>query len=176
MRPPSTSTLQPTRDDYRVAYFAALAIVIHVLESGLPSPIPGLKPGFANIITIVVLCLYGWRLAAWVSVLRVIAGSMILGTFLSPTFLMSLSGAALSIAVLGLMHWLPGARFSAVGYSVLAALGHISGQFLMAYWLLIPHPALWRLYPVLMTVALILGLINGIITLRIVQRMQDART
>lgn len=168
--------LVPDRDDYRVAYFAALAIVIHVLESALPSPVPGLKPGFANIITIIVLCLYGWRLAAWVSALRVVAGSLILGTFLSPTFLMSLTGALVSILVLGAMRWLPGAGFSAVGFSLLAAMGHITGQFLMAYALLIPHPALWRLYPILMTVAVILGLINGIISLRIVQRMQIART
>lgn len=176
MRHPARSELEPNRDDYRIAYFAALAIVIHVLESGIPSPVPGIKPGFANIITIIVLCLYGWRIAAWVSLLRVVAGSMILGTFLSPTFLMSLSGALVSIGVLGIMRWLPGAGFSAVGFSLLAAMGHISGQFLMAYALLIPHPGLWRLYPVLMTVALILGLINGIISLRIVQRMQNART
>jgi heptaprenyl diphosphate synthase len=172
----TNTELTPHRDDYRIAYFAALAIVIHVLESALPSPVPGVKPGFANIITIIVLCRYGWRLAAWVSLLRVVAGSMVLGTFLSPTFLMSLTGATVSITVLGLMYRMPGARFSAVGYSLLAAMGHISGQFLMAYTLLIPHPGLWRLYPVLMTAAVILGLINGIISSRIVQRMQVART
>ena len=176
MKPQTTPQLEPNRDDYRIAYFAALAIVIHVLESALPSPVPGIKPGFANIITIIVLCVYGWRMAAWVSLLRVIAGSLILGTFLSPTFLMSLSGALVSIGVLGAMRWLPGAAFSAVGFSLLAAMGHISGQFVMAYALLIPHPGVWRLYPVLMTVAVILGLINGIISLRIVQRMQVART
>ena len=86
-------TLSTTREDYVVAWLAALAIAIHIIESALPSPLPGVKPGLANVVTVAALILYGWRVAVWVSVLRVIAGSMLIGTFLSPTFVLSLSGA-----------------------------------------------------------------------------------
>jgi len=155
--------VQTTPDDHLIAWLAALAITIHILESGLPAPLPGLKPGLANIITIVVLIQFGWRTAAWVSLLRVLCGSLLLGTFLTPTFLLSLGGALVSIALLWLACRLPGRGFGPVGYSVLAALAHMAGQFVLAWLVFIPHPALWRLFPVLMTAALLFGLVGGII-------------
>ncbi len=157
-------TLKSTAEDSRIAWLTALAVSIHVLESSLPSPIPGLKPGLANIITITVLCQFGWRTAAWVSILRVLVGSLILGTFLSPTFMLSFSGALASIFVLWLGSRLPGRGFGPLGYSLLASIAHISAQFVTAYQLFIPHPGLWRLFPVLLTFAIVLGIINGIIS------------
>ena len=47
--------LQTTREDRLIAGYAALAIVIHVLEAGFPSPVPGVKPGLANVVTLIVL-------------------------------------------------------------------------------------------------------------------------
>ncbi len=157
-------TLRSTPEDSRIAWFTALAVTIHVLESSLPSPIPGLKPGLANIITITVLCQFGWRTAAWVSLLRVLVGSLVLGTFLSPTFMLSLSGAVTSVLILWGGTKLPGRGFGPVGYSLLASIAHISAQFTCAYLLFIPHPGLWRLFPVLLTFAVALGMINGIIS------------
>jgi heptaprenyl diphosphate synthase len=155
--------LQPDRDDIRIAWLAALATSIHLLESSLPSPLPGIKPGLANIITIIVLLRFGWRAAVWVSLLRVMAGSLLLGTFLSPTFMLSLTGALSSLTILALAMRLPGRGFSAIGLSILAALAHIGGQFLLAYLWFIPHHGLWNLLPVLLSLATILGMINGII-------------
>lgn len=164
-------TLKSRKEDHRIAWLAALAISIHVLESGLPSPIPGLKPGLANIITITVLCHFGWRTAAWVSMLRVLVGSIIIGTFLSPTFMMSLAGASASILLLGIGTKLPGRGFGPIGYSLLAAIGHIGAQFVTAYMLFIPHPGLWRLFPVLLTFAIVLGIVNGIISRLLLKRV-----
>ena len=96
----SLMLIQTTHEDHRIAWLTALAISIHILESAIPSPLPGFKPGLANVITIAVLIQFGWRTAAWVSFLRVVCGSLLLGTFLSPTFVMSLGGAIFSMAVL----------------------------------------------------------------------------
>ncbi|MEW6353388.1 MAG: Gx transporter family protein [Pseudomonadota bacterium] len=160
--------LQTTREDHLVAWLTALAITIHIAESALPSPVPGIKPGLANVVTVAVLLRYGWRLAAQVALLRVLVGSLVLGTFLSPTFVLSLAGAVCSTAVLGAAHALarhmPGCGFSALGYSVLAALAHMAGQFYVAYALFIPHPGLLHLLPVLMSAAVIFGVVSGIIT------------
>lgn len=168
-------SVQPTRADHRIAWLTALAITIHIAESALPNPLPGVKPGLANVVTIAVLCLYGWRMAAWVSLLRVLVGSLLLGTFLSPTFVLSLAGALCSITTLGAAHLLgtrlPGAGFGPVGFSLLAAMAHIAGQFYCAYWLFIPHAALFTLLPVLMSMAVVLGVINGIITRTMLQRV-----
>jgi heptaprenyl diphosphate synthase len=58
---------------------------------------------------------------------------------------------------------LPGDGFSAIGYSVLASLAHMTGQFTLAWLLFIPNTAVWRLFPVLLTAALLFGIISGII-------------
>ena len=164
--------MQSRRDDIVIAGLAALAITIHVAESALPSPLPGVKPGLANVITLVALLMYGWRVAAWVAGLRVLVGSLFIGTFLSPAFMLSLSGAVCSIAVLGVVgpwakkSWQQPRRMLApgpVGLGVLAAMAHMTGQFYAAYWLFIPHKALFNLLPVLMTAALIFGIISGLI-------------
>lgn len=154
---------------------AALAITIHVLESALPTPVPGIKPGLANVITLAAMLLWGWRVAAWISLLRVLVGSLFIGTFLTPTFLLSLSGACCSLMVLGVAY-ISSVKFTAfaptaVGYGVLAAMAHMLGQFLAAYWLFIPHKALFHLLPVLMTAALIFGLLSGVITARLVSNL-----
>lgn len=166
-------TLQTTREDHRIAWLTALAITIHIAESALPSPIPGAKPGLANIITIICLMQYGWRTAAWVALLRVLVGSLLIGTFLSPAFALSLSGAVASLAVVGLASRLPGIEFGAVGYSLLAAMAHMAAQFFTAYTLFIPHEGLLRLLPILMTMAVFFGGASGIIAHQVIVRIRS---
>lgn len=166
-------TLTARTEDFRIAAWTALAISIHVLESAVPMLLPGMKPGLANVIVVAVLVCYGWRAAAWVSLLRVLVGSLLIGTFLTPTFLLSLSGALASIAALYLAwrlgRWVPGWAPGPLGYSVLAAMAHMAGQFFVAYALLIPHPALLKLLPVLMTLALAFGIMSGLIAAAMVR-------
>lgn len=163
------ANLTTTPEDHRIAWLTALAVGIHLFESALPSPVPGVKPGLANIITVLVLIQFGWTTAAWVAGLRVLVGGLLLGTFLSPTFFLSLSGATGAVLALGLSRWLPGC--GAVGHSVLAALAHMAAQVALAYALFIPHPGLLRLLPVLMTAAVLFGLVNGIIAAMILRRV-----
>ena len=155
--------LDTTPDDHRIAWLTALAVAIHLVEAALPSPLPGMKPGLANVITIVVLIRFGWSSAAWVSLLRVLVSGLLLGTFLSPTFALSLGGAVASVAILWLATRLLPRAFGAVGYSLLAALAHMTGQFAIAYVLFIPHPGLLHLLPLLLTAALLFGVTSGII-------------
>lgn len=169
--PATARQLTATADDLRIAWLAALAVAIHVLEAAFPSPLPGVKPGLANVVVIMTLLLYGWRAALSVAVLRVVAGSLFLGTFLSPTFLLSLSGALAALAGLGLAWAIAGRRLSAIGLSVIAALAHMTGQFLVAWGLFIPTDAIWRLYPILMSASLIFGLVSGTIAQAIIRQL-----
>ncbi|WP_342774218.1 Gx transporter family protein [Plasticicumulans acidivorans] len=154
--------LPVSAEDRLVARYAALAIAIHLIEATLPSPLPGIKPGLANVVVQLVLARHGWRAAAWVAVLRVLVSSLLLGTFLSPTFLLSAAGAASALLVLAPAHAC--GRFGPVGLSLLAAQAHMAAQFTLAYTLLIPHAALLALLPVLMTAAVVTGLAGGIIS------------
>lgn len=156
--------INTTLDDHRVAKLAALAIGLHLLESIMPSPLPGVKPGIANIVTLFVLYRFDFATAAWVSLLRVFATSLLLGNFLSPTFALSLGGAIMSLGVLGLAQYLPRQYFGPVSLSILAAFAHMIGQLLLVRLWLIPHAGLAYLVPLFMAAALLFGLINGIVT------------
>jgi hypothetical protein len=57
----SAIELPVTADDRRIARLAALAIGLTLAEAAIPSPIPGVKPGLANIVILLVLLQYGWR-------------------------------------------------------------------------------------------------------------------
>ncbi len=159
-----TISITTNNDDHRIAKLTALAIGLHILEAVIPSPLPGVKPGVANIVTLYVLYQYGFATAAWVSLLRVFASSLLLGHFLSPTFVLSLSGAILSLAALFLAQKLPSKFFGAVTLSIIAAFAHIAGQLIVVWLWLIPNSGIVYLIPVFALAALFFGFINGLIT------------
>jgi len=164
--------LKASVEDYQIASLAALAIGIHVVEAALPSPIPGIKPGLANIITLIVFALYGIRFAAWVSLLRVFVGSLIIGTFLSPTFVLSLSGVMASLFVLYVYSKFGVELLSLFGLAILMALAHMAAQLIVVYWFFIPHDALLALSPVFMTAAVVFGSLNGYIALKVISKIK----
>lgn len=160
---PSVIKLPATADDHRIAQLAAIAIGLSLVEAALPSPLPGIKPGLANIVTLLVLQRFGWRTAAWVSLLRVVAGSLLLGSFLSPGFILAFSGALLSLGALWLASKLPSAWFGPVSHSILAAFAHIAAQLAVVYFWLIPHAGVLYLTPVFAAAALLFGISNGLV-------------
>ncbi|MBL8446126.1 MAG: Gx transporter family protein [Zoogloeaceae bacterium] len=163
----STIELRATPEDIRVARHGAAAIALTVAEAAIPLPLPGVKPGLGNIITLVVLARWGWREAAWVALLRVVAGSLLLGQFLAPGFFLSLTGGVLSLIVLALARHLPARWFGPVSQSILAAIAHISGQILVARLWLVPHDGIFYLVPVFALAAVVFGTVNGLVAARI---------
>lgn len=165
--PPATIELQVSPADRRVARYAAAAIALTVAEAAIPTPLPGVKPGLANIVVLIVLARHGWREAAWVSLLRVVAGSLLVGQFLAPGFFLGLTGAVASLVVLAAAARLPVRWFGPVSQSVFAAFAHIGGQVLLARLWLVPHDGVFYLVPVFALFALIFGIINGLIAARL---------
>lgn len=163
----SAIELPVSADDRRIARLAALAIGLTLAEAAIPSPVPGVKPGLANIVILLVLLQYGWRAAAWVSALRVLAGGLLLGSLFAPGFWLSAAGALVSLSVLAVARHLPSRHFGPVSLSVLAAFGHIGGQLALAGAWLLPGAALIKLLPVFAGAALIFGAANGVIVARL---------
>ena len=161
--------IKTTLLDHQIAQLSAIAIGLSLIESVLPSPMPGVKPGIANIITLYAIYRFNFRTAIWVSILRVFATSLILGQFLSPTFMLSLAGSLLSLLTLYFSIKLPSRFFSPVGLSVLSSFAHITGQLLLVRLWLIPHASIYYLIPVYSAAALTFGLINGWITYRLLK-------
>lgn len=173
---PSITELAVGDEDRRIARLAAAAVGLSLLDAAIPTPLPGVKPGLANIVTLLVLARYGWSAAAWVSGLRVVAGSLLLGQFLAPGFFLSLTGAVLSLLVLAGARRLPARWFGPVSWSILAALAHIGGQLLLARLWLIPHDGVFLLVPVFAGAALLFGSINGLIVARLLQEHKESET
>lgn len=164
--PRSSILLTTTPEDHHIARMAAVALGLTIIEGAIPSPLPGVKPGLANIVTLIVLVRYGWRAAAWVSLLRVFAGSLMFGNFLTPGFFLSLAGALFSLLVLGLAQHLPARWFGPVSHSIYAAFAHIAGQMAVVYLWLIPHAGIAYLIPIFASAALVFGTVNGLVAAR----------
>lgn len=165
--------IHTTAADHQIAKLTALAIGLHMVESAFPSPLPGVKPGIANIVTLYVLNRYGFKTAAWVSVLRVLVSSLLLGQFLTPSFMLSLTGACTSLIALGMANsLLPKRYFSVLSLSIVAAFAHIAGQLLMVRVVLIPHSSVLYLVPIFALAALVFGLVNGLVTAKLLEARQ----
>ncbi len=152
--------IEVTAEDLRISGLSALACNVHMLEASLPSPIPGVKPGLANVVTLVLLRHSNWRTAAWATILRLFGGHLALGTLLSPTFIIALAGSISSLACLKILHT-PKRIFSAIGLSSMAAAAHICAQFVMVWLFFLPWQALLQLLPFALTFAMVFGIANG---------------
>lgn len=143
--------------------FVAVAGVLHAVEAWLPLPVPvpGVKLGLANIVSLVVIELYGWRQALAVAVARVVLGSLLGGALLGPSFALGLSGAAASTLAMAYAHarWRP--ALSLVGVSVLGAAVHNLAQIAVAALLVASAAIFWYL-PYLALFALPTGLATGL--------------
>ena len=115
-----------------IGILTAIAIVLSIAESFIPSiGIPGVKIGLANIVILLVLYEVGIKEAIFINLLRVVITGLVRGTFLSMGFLMSLTGAILSLGVMILFYLLI-KKFSIISVSVVGSIFHVFGQIIIA--------------------------------------------
>ena len=165
--------LEQTRRRVFLALFTALAVALHTLEALWPAPAPWFRLGLANILTLVALFLYGGRAAWTVSLGRVILGSLLLGRLFTPGFWLALGGALLATAVMTAGHRLAPRRLGPIGVSALGAAGHALGQMIVAWLVLVRHPGLWQLFPVLLLVAVVAGVFTGWAAAVLLERLES---
>lgn len=157
-----------------LSLLVALGAVLHVVEGfvPVPLPLPGVKLGLANIVTLFAIYLYGLRGGLAVATARVLLGSLISGAFLSPGFFLALSGAIASTLV---MAWLykHTSCFSLIGISMAGAVGHNLGQLLAAS-LILRSSAVFYYLPFLLLAGIPTGLFTGYILKSLLDRMEKA--
>ncbi len=159
----------------RLAYLAVLIAVgsaLWIFEELLPRPVPWVKPGLANIATIITIYLLGPWDGIPVALGRVIIGSLVLGRFGSAGFLMSLSGALVSAVTMGTLRR-TGAPLSIYGVSLCGSLVHGLAQLLVAAWLVNFPGNAYNLLPWVALPALPTGLLTGFISAVLIGRMPD---
>ena len=163
------STINISNRDHQIAKLSAIAVALSLIEFFFPSPIPGVKPGIANIIILYTIFKFDLRMGIWVSIIRVFVTSIILGSFLSPTFFLSLSGALFSLLSLIIFKNLSPKFFSLISFSLIASLAHIIGQFVIVRLWIIPHDGIFYLLPIFILSAFIFGLVNALVTNKLLQ-------
>lgn len=157
-----------TRRLTELALMTAIALMIFSIELQLPalSPIPGVKLGLANIVTVYGVYRYRTGEVAAVLFCRVILGAFFAGQFVS--LLYSLSGGALCLlGMLGLKRILPPENIWLC--SVLGAVLHNAGQIATAI-LLTQTPALALYLPLLLLTGCIAGLFTGLCAQYLIRR------
>lgn len=170
------------QDKYRIAVLSAYALVLHGFEAVLPMPIPWLKLGLANIITVVALLLFNFRIAMTVTLIRIILSSMFTGTFLGPSFVLSLGGGVASTLAIGFSHnafiSIRGRSiFGPVGLSLIGSFFHNISQLTLAYFLFIQRiEAILIISPVIILIGTATGLVNGLIADILLKNISRPRT
>lgn len=150
---------------------AALAVIIGYLEQFIPLPVaaPGVKLGLANVVTVAVLYLMGWRAALSVSVARVLMSGLAFSGLSAMMY--ALAGALAALAAMA-----PMARcraFSIVGVSVMGALMHNAAQYALAA-AIVKTAGLMSYLPVLMISGTLTGMATGVVAHILVARLGGA--
>ena len=98
-----TQPIKGTRRVTRLALLTAIALTIFMVEAQIPSPvpIPGIKLGLANIVTVWLMFTFGARDAALVLTARIFLGAVFSGNM--STILYSAGGGFLAWCALWLM-------------------------------------------------------------------------
>ena len=150
--------------------FTAVALIIFVIEAQLPplAPIPGIKPGLANIITLAVLDIYGRKEAFAVLIMRIILGSVFTGTAVS--FIYSVSGGILSFLVMSLfIKHISRERLWVI--SVFGGIAHNAGQLAAAVALTSEYAVLWYA-PILIISGILAGALTGVAATFLLKRLK----
>ena len=155
----------------KVAVFAlcvALAFTLSFLETLIPINIgiPGVKIGLSNLVVVAALYLLDKREAFAISMIRIlISGLVFTGAF---SLLYSFTGGILSFIVMLLA--MKSEKLSILGVSILGASVHNIGQIIVAA-IVMQTPRIIYYFPVLLISGVIAGIIVGIISKTVVQRL-----
>lgn len=143
-----------------LAVFTVVALTIFVVESAIPVPvpIPGIKLGLANIVTLLVLLNYRPADAFFVMLARILLSAMFAGQAM--TLLYSLCGGALCFIAMCVVNRFLSGKYIFIT-SVFGALFHNLGQTAVAY-LTLESISVLAYLPFLTLSAVVTGLFTGL--------------
>lgn len=154
----------------RCAVLTALALAISVCEGLVPLsvliPLPGLRLGLANLVTVYALCRLSGREALGILVARCLLGAVVGGNLTALAF--SLSGGLLALGTMWLLLRAPG--LSLFGVCIAGAAAHNTGQILAAMGVL-ASPAIAVYLAPLLAASVLTGAVTGAASVLLVRRV-----
>lgn len=160
-----------TRKLTQMALLTAIALTIFMVEAQIPAlvPIPGVKLGLSNIVTVFAVFAMGPKEAAAILFVRIFLGAVFAGNF-STIFYSAAGGACAILATIGLRKILTEKQLWVAG--ALGAVAHSIGQMAMAV-LLTNTPGLLVYLPVMIVCSIITGLFTGLCAQFLLGRGKD---
>ncbi len=159
-----------TKDITQMALLTAIALTIFLVEAQLPGlvPVPGIKLGLSNIVTVYAVFTLGPKKAALMLAARVFLGAVFSGQM--NTILYSGAGGALAIGVTILSRrilttkqiWIAG---------VLGAIAHSVGQMAVAIAVTLT-PGLAAYLPVMILIGMFTGAFTGMCAQLLTERLK----
>lgn len=151
-----------TRSIVQLGLLTATAMILHTAESwvAIPSPVPGIKLGLANSVSLFALAVFGMRAALYITFTRIFLGSIVGGVFIGPAFALSAAGGLGSILLMGWVCRSFKPPLSVIGASVIGAAAHSFIQVLTAAVLVSSISLLWYI-PYVVLLAIPMGLVTG---------------
>lgn len=149
-----------TRKITLMALLTAIALTIFMIEAQIPAlvPIPGIKLGLANIVTVFAVFALGSKEAAMILFARIFLGAVFAGNF--STILYSGAGGLLAIlTAIGLQRVLTLKQLWVSG--ALSAIAHSIGQMAMAV-AVTATPGLLAYLPVMIICSIVTGVFTGL--------------
>lgn len=154
----------------RCAVLTALALAISVCEGLVPLsiliPLPGLRLGLANLVTVYALCRLSGREALGILVARCLLGAVVGGNLTALAF--SLTGGLLALGTMWVLLRVPG--LSLFGVCIAGAAAHNTGQILAAMGVL-ASPAIAVYLAPLLVASLFTGAVTGAASILLVRRV-----
>ena len=154
-----------------MAMLCAIALTIFMVEAQIPPlvPMPGVKMGLSNIVTVFAVFALGPGEAAAILFVRIFLGAVFAGNF--STILYSAAGGACAILVtIGLRRVLNQKQLWVAG--CIGAIAHSIGQMAMAI-LLTGTPSLAVYLPIMIVCSIITGIFTGLCAQVLVNRGKD---
>ncbi|MEO0079550.1 MAG: Gx transporter family protein [candidate division WOR-3 bacterium] len=152
----------------RVALYGALAIGLYTIENLLPSPLPWLRIGIANVAVVLALDELGIGPAWAVFILKLVVGSIFVGRFWTPFFWFAAVGGTASLALMTITKFVLGGSVTIVGTSIIGGFVHNIAQLALARLVLVPNNSVWLLLPIFGFLGIGTGALVGVVA-RLVQ-------
>lgn len=151
-----------------MALLAAVALIIFIVEAQIPPivPIPGIKLGLSNIITVYAVWVLGAKEAVAILLVRIFLGAVFAGNFSTIFYSLGGGGAAI-LTIIGLKFVLRENQLWVAG--CIGAIAHSVGQMIVAVWIS-ETPSLVIYLPVMILCSIVTGLFTGLLSQIMVKR------
>lgn len=152
-----------------LAILVSIGIVLSIVESLFPLPIPSVKIGLANIATLIALYLYSEKEAFIVQIFRIFMVGIIYSGILSISFILSLSSGLMSFLIMFIVYKLKKASIFTV--SVLGSIVHSITQLIISMIMLNSMDVIYFI-PIMILLSIVSGYLTSFISYLVLIRFK----